>query len=172
MAQPEPQAATIPLFYRIFFTWVDPIICVWGAYMDFFDPTLVLSSHIPNPTPDIGHAMILKQRGGGMLNFGFVSAVLLRYTYDLRTWSIVQISDFIVDLAYFWAVYGVLREQERLDVSTWRAEDWGQCCYYCDGWSCQTGLFDWCWVQDEYKDSSKEVVMLPLAANKMEKKET
>ena len=125
MAHPQPPAATIPLLYRVFFTWVDPIICVWGAYMDFFDPTLVLSSHIPNPTPDIGHAMILKQRGGGMLNFGFISAVLLRYTYDLKVWSIVQISDFIVDLAYFWAVYGVLREQERLDVGKWRAEDWG-----------------------------------------------
>ncbi|CAO2648990.1 Nn.00g099390.m01.CDS01 [Neocucurbitaria sp. VM-36] len=125
MAPPQLSASSIPLFYRIFFTWVDPIICVWGAYMDFFDPTLVLSSHIPHPTPDIGHAMILKQRGGGMLNFGFVSAVLLRYTYDLKVWSIVQIADFIVDVAYFWAVYAVLSEQGRLDVSTWRAEDWG-----------------------------------------------
>lgn len=119
------QTTPIPLTYRIFFQWLDPIICVWGAYMDFFDPRLVLSSHIPNPTPDIGHAMILKQRGGGMLNFGFVSAVLLRYTYDLNVWNIVQIANFIVDVAYFWAVYEVLNVQGRLSVSSWRAEDWG-----------------------------------------------
>ncbi|KAH7402009.1 hypothetical protein DE146DRAFT_652188 [Phaeosphaeria sp. MPI-PUGE-AT-0046c] len=116
---------TIPLPYRVFFQYLDPIICVWGAYMDFFDPRLVLSSHIPNPTPDIGHAMILKQRGGGMLNFGFVSAVLLRYTYDLNIWNIVQVANFIVDVAYFWAVYEVLNVQGRLSVSTWMVEDWG-----------------------------------------------
>jgi hypothetical protein len=119
------QRSSIPLFYRIFFQYFDPLICVWGAYMDFFDPRLVLSSHIPNPTPDIGHAMILKQRGGGMLNFGFVSAVLLRYTYDHKIWNIIQIADFLVDVAYFWAVYEVLSVQGRLGVSTWRAEDWG-----------------------------------------------
>jgi hypothetical protein len=122
---PQHAVSNIPLFYHIFFTWLDPIICVWGAYMDFFDPRLVLSSHIPSPTPDIGHSMILKQRGGGMLNFGFISAVLLRYTTDIQIWRIVQISDFIVDLAYLWAVYEVLSAQGRLGVSTWRAEDWG-----------------------------------------------
>ncbi|KAF2255459.1 hypothetical protein BU26DRAFT_515174 [Trematosphaeria pertusa] len=122
---PGPQSIQVPLFYRLFFTWIDPIICVWGAYMDFFDPALVLSSHIPNPTPDIGHAMILRQRGGGMLNFGFISAVLLRYTTDMTIWRIVQIADLVVDCAYFWAVHGALSAQARLGWQTWRAEDWG-----------------------------------------------
>ena len=122
---PTATSSSIPLFYRIFFTWLDPIICICGAYMDFFIPGLVLSSHIPNHTPDIGHSMILKQRGGGMLNFGFMSAVLLRYTYDIKIWDIVQIANFIVDVAYFWAVYEVLSVQGRLSASTWRAEDWG-----------------------------------------------
>lgn len=117
--------STIPLPYRLFFQYLDPLICLWGAYMDFFDPRLVLSSHIPTPSLDIGHAMILKQRGGGMLNFGFVSAFLLRYTYDLNVWNIIQVANFIVDVAYFWAVYEVLRAQGRLGVGTWRAEDWG-----------------------------------------------
>lgn len=88
-------------------------------------PTTVLSSHIPSPTPDIGHAMILKQRGGGMLNFGIISAVLLRYTPDMNVWRIVQLSCFVVDLAYYWAVWEVLAKQGRLNVGTWRAEDWG-----------------------------------------------
>jgi hypothetical protein len=121
----EQNAPKVPHFYRIFFTWLDPLICVWGAYMDFFDPRLVLSSHIPNPTADIGHAMILRQRGGGMLNFGFISAFLLRHTTDLKAWRIVQVADLFVDIAYFWAVYGALSAQQRLDPGTWRAEDWG-----------------------------------------------
>lgn len=60
-----------------------------------------------------------------MLNFGFISAVLLRYTDDIKIWRIVQIADLIVDVAYFWAVWGVLDAQKRLDPTTWRAEDWG-----------------------------------------------
>jgi hypothetical protein len=121
-----PNMATpqVPLFYRIFFTYLDPLICVWGAYMDFFDPALVLSSHIPNHIPDIGHSMILKQRGGGMLNFGFLSFFLLRYTQDLAIWRLVQIADLIVDFAYFWAVYEALASQGRLGAASWRVEDW------------------------------------------------
>ncbi|CAN9367452.1 unnamed protein product [Alternaria alternata] len=114
----QPTSPSIPAFYRIFFTYVDPIICAWGAIMDFFMPTTVLSSHIPSPTPDIGHVMILKQRGGGMLNFGIISA-------DMNVWRIVQLSCFVVDLAYYWAVWEVLAKQKRLDMGTWRAEDWG-----------------------------------------------
>jgi hypothetical protein len=120
-----PGSVHIPTFYRFFFTWMDPLICVWGAYMDFFDPNLVLSSHIPNLTADVGHKMILGQRGGGMLNFGFISAFLLRYTHDHEVWRLVQISDLIVDFAYFWAIYNTLSAQQRLDPTTWRAEDWG-----------------------------------------------
>jgi hypothetical protein len=125
MLQPQPLSRGIPAFYRIFFTWIDPIICLWGAYMDFFDPRMVLSSHILNDTPDIGHIMILKQRGGGMLNFGFISAVLLRYTTDIKIWHIVEIANLIVDFAYFPAVFGALNAQMRVLPETWRAEDWG-----------------------------------------------
>jgi hypothetical protein len=116
---------TIPLFYRIFFQFIDPAICIWGASMDFFIPTVVLSSHIPNLSADIGHTMVLKQRGGAMLNFAVISALLLRYTYDLKIWNIVQVAFFIVDLALYWATYEVLSVQGRLSPGTWRAEDWG-----------------------------------------------
>jgi len=114
-----------PSFYRIFFTWLDPIICAFGAYIDFFDPTLVLSSHIPNLPADVGHTMILRQRGGCMLYFGLLSAVLLRYTRDPVVWQIVQASCLLVDFTYFWGAFGALGEQGRLGVGMWRAEDWG-----------------------------------------------
>jgi len=125
MSQPAPSARGIPLFYRLFFTWLDPIICLWGAYLDFFAPRTVLSSHILNDTPDIGHIMILKQRGGNMLNFGFISAFLLRYTSDPKIWHIIEIGLLITDFAYFLAVFGALNAQHRVLPETWRAEDWG-----------------------------------------------
>ena len=35
-------APTIPLFYRIFFLYVDPLICLSGIYLSFLDnPTFV-----------------------------------------------------------------------------------------------------------------------------------
>ena len=124
---PHPQASSqpIPSFYRVFFTIVDPIICLWGAYMDSFDPRMVLSSHILADTPDIGHIMILKQRGGGMLGWGFISAFLLRYTHDIKVWHIVEIAILLVDFAYFPAVFGALNAQMRVLPETWRVEDWG-----------------------------------------------
>lgn len=125
MPQVQTSSQHIPPFYRIFFTIIDPIICVWGAYMDFFDPQMVLSSHILANTPDIGHIMILKQRGGSMLGWGFISAFLLRYTQDIKIWHIVEIAILLVDFAYFPAVFGALNAQMRVLPETWRAEDWG-----------------------------------------------
>ena len=60
-----------------------------------------------------------------MLNFGFISAVLLRYTQDIRIWHIIEIGLLITDFAYFPAVYGALKSQGRVLPETWRAEDWG-----------------------------------------------
>ncbi|KAH7132148.1 hypothetical protein B0J11DRAFT_428483 [Dendryphion nanum] len=114
----------IPFTYRLFFTYLDPLICLWGAYLDFFHPSLILNTHIPSPTADIGHTMILRQRGGNMLNFGLISAVLLRYTTDIHIWNIVQCADLFVDITYLWAVWGVLDAQNRLAIGTWRVEDW------------------------------------------------
>lgn len=120
------QSPHVPFYYRLFFTYLDPIICVWGAYMDFFTPTVVLSSHIPDPAPaDIGHVMILKQRGGAMLNFAIMSAVLLRYTSDIKIWNIAQAAFLMVDITYFWSVYDVLQSQGRIGWESWRGEDCG-----------------------------------------------
>ncbi|KAF3005891.1 hypothetical protein E8E13_009402 [Curvularia kusanoi] len=116
---------TIPSFYRILFTTIDPILCLWGAYMDFFTPRTVLSSHILADTPDIGHTMILIQRGGLLLNLGFLSAVLLRYTQDLKIWHLVEMGLLLGDFAYFPAAFGALKSQGRLWPEAWRAEDWG-----------------------------------------------
>ena len=115
----------IPPFYLTFFTTVDPLLCLWGAYMDFLTPDIVLSSHIPSPSADEGHRMILAQRGGLLLCLGFLSAVLLRYTRDIKVWHILEAGLLVSDAAYFWAAGGVLKGQGRLWPEMWRGEDWG-----------------------------------------------
>lgn len=69
--------------------------------------------------------MILAQRGGLLLCLGFLSAVLLRYTKDIKVWHILEVGLLVSDAAYFWAVGGVLAEQGRLWPEEWRGEDWG-----------------------------------------------
>ena len=115
----------IPAFYRAFFTIVDPLLCLWGAYIDFLTPDVVLSSHIPSPSSDEGHRMILAQRGGLLLCLGFLSAVLLRYSRDIKVWHILEVGLLVSDGAYFWAAGGVLAELGRLWPEAWRGEVWG-----------------------------------------------
>jgi hypothetical protein len=133
MAPTTPSATSIPFFYRIFFTYLDPIICVWGAlsftsntgiyrlfsktlcevlqaclldrrlrkplvkqmsisryflcargaYMDFFDPSLVL---IPYPKSHPGyrtcHDPQATRRRDAQLRFRFSSLVALHLRYQ------------------------------------------------------------------------------------------
>ena len=44
----QPDSSLIPNFYRIFFTWVDPLNAVHGAYMHFATPDVVMNAYIPN----------------------------------------------------------------------------------------------------------------------------
>lgn len=128
MNMPQPPAAPthpVPAFYRFFFTTLDPLLSLWATYLDIFIPATVLSSHIPSSVPDTGHVMILAQRAGHMLNCFILSAILLRYTRDIKIWHIVELGLLATDFAYAWAAYGALEAQGRLWPEEWRAEDWG-----------------------------------------------
>lgn len=69
--------------------------------------------------------MILTQRAGHLLNCFLLSAILLRYTRDIKIWHIVECGLLITDFAYGVAAWRVLGEQGRLWPEEWRAEDWG-----------------------------------------------
>ncbi|KAJ4983097.1 rhamnogalacturonate lyase [Stagonosporopsis vannaccii] len=120
-----PRSRPILSFYRFFFTTIDPVLALWATYLDIFAPTTVLSSHIPSPSPDTGHTMILTQRAGHMLNCFVLSAILLRYTSDIKIWHIVELGLLVTDFAYGVAVWRALGAQGRLWPEEWRVEDWG-----------------------------------------------
>ncbi len=121
----ESSTPSIPIFYRTFFTYVDPLVALWGAYMNFFTPDTVLNSFVPNATRNPAHDMLFQQLGGGLLNIAFVSAVLLRHTSDIKIWKIVQWSILIVDVVGLYSLWDALGRQGRLDPRGWRGEDWG-----------------------------------------------
>ncbi len=123
---PAP-AQPIPAAYRIFFTSLDPLVALGGAYLHFFLPETVLDSYIPATVSphEPQHYMLYQQLGGFLLGSAFLSIVLLRYTGDLGVWRILQASILIVDVTLLFTQWDALARQGRLSLGATRAEDWG-----------------------------------------------
>src|ERR1700761_3399586 len=118
---------TIPGFYRFYFSWSDPAICLWGAYIDFFTPAFVSNAFLPSTIAkwDPLFDFTLQQLGGALLMLAFIDIVLLRYTKDVKIWKIIQAAVLIYDLSLLYSNYYSLKQQGRLSVSALRWEDWG-----------------------------------------------
>ena len=120
-------SSNIPGFYRFYFSWSDPAICLWGAYIDFFTPAFVSNAFLPssiqkwNPSFDF----TLQQLGGALLMLAFIDIVLLRYTKDVKIWKIIQGAVLIYDLSLLYSNYTSLQQQGRLSFGALRWEDWG-----------------------------------------------
>lgn len=118
----------IPTFYRFFFTWLDPSICIWAIYMDFFTPDVVYNAFIPLSLapPNRQHDFLLQQLGGAFVVFAILDIVLLRYTSDIGIWRILQAAVLSYDLILLWSIYDGLQKQGRLNVEGFRpVEDGG-----------------------------------------------
>ncbi|KAF2092996.1 hypothetical protein NA57DRAFT_61855 [Rhizodiscina lignyota] len=118
----------IPIFYKFYFLWSDPLICLWAVYMDFFTPSVVVNAFIPssiaprNPQFDF----LLQQLGGALLMLAILDVVLLRYSKDVMIWKILQAATLTYDLAMLYSTYDALKSQGRLSFASMRpAEDWG-----------------------------------------------
>jgi hypothetical protein len=129
MSQIRGNTNPIPAFYRIFFTSIDPLIALSGAYMDFFDPETILASSFPRtsfyakPTPPV--TVLLTQAGGAFLMMAFLMVFMLRYTDDVNLWKMFEFGILVTDLTLFFSLYGALEGQRRLNVGGIRWEEWG-----------------------------------------------
>ena len=117
----------IPYFYSLWFTTIDPLVAVHGAYMNIFTPATTLDAYIPaevapyNPN----HYILFQIEAAHFLCLAFLSTILLRYTQDIQVWKIMQAAILIVDLGMLYSLGNSLDQQGRLAVAKWRAEDWG-----------------------------------------------
>jgi hypothetical protein len=129
MSQTRGNSNPIPAFYRIFFTSIDPLIALSGAYMDFFDPATILASYFPRsslyakPTPPI--TILLTQAGGAFFMMAFLMVFMLRYTSDVKIWKMFEFGILVTDFTLFYSLYGALEGQGRLNVGAIRWEEWG-----------------------------------------------
>lgn len=122
--------SVVPGFYHFFFTWFDPIVSFSGAITDFVNQDFVVNSLVPKAlrneeSVNPNYKFIFQQAGGGMFAVAFLSGALLRATNDLKVWKYVQAAILIIDIAGLYSIWDALKSQDRLQLSTWRGEDWG-----------------------------------------------
>jgi hypothetical protein len=134
----------IPLFYRIFFLYIDPLICLSGIYLFFFDhasyvqngvPSILSSriSIIPNSDPitnlsltPITHHLITAL--GSYSLFVLIMQILLlqQFRGDVRIWKTVQFGILVIDLGLLygnWKAEAAYEKQglegRRLQIADW-----------------------------------------------------
>lgn len=139
----------IPPFYRIFFLYIDPLICLSGIYLSLFDqPTFLLNGvpsrllptypsgtsqeEHPNGDPLISHFLF----SIGSYSIGILSLqiLLLHQVKDapaglnVKIWKILEFAILLVDLGLLAAggvsVDASRRTEEAWGVGSWTSGDW------------------------------------------------
>jgi hypothetical protein len=118
-------------FYRVWFTWVDPISLFGTVYglltaPDFFMDALIPAS-MSTVNPD--HAFFFHQTAALYLFMALIMAGILRASPDIKIWKIVQGSILVVDLSLLASLYVCLEHQGRLDPADWRWIDYTNLVY-------------------------------------------
>jgi hypothetical protein len=99
MASPDP----IPSFYKIFFLYIDPLICLSGIYLSFLDHNTYLLKGVPtqliSPTTNMADPItgfFLNSLGGFLLQTFVLQVLLLRTSLGfgasnaVKTWKILM----------------------------------------------------------------------------------
>jgi len=117
----------IPTFYRIFFLYIDPLICLSGIYVLFFDHATYLASGVPHAiTVDAIDPLtqyLLAALGSYALCIFGIQVLLLRQFPDIKIWRIVMFSILMTDLGLLYGVYAV-DPQGFWDIGRWTSGDW------------------------------------------------
>ena len=121
---------TIPLLYRLFFLYIEPISALVGAYYAAFahkeylaltDPS---SISLLSTAPSLAVEIILRQLANLYLLFAINEALVLRATNDITVWKAVLIGLLIADLGHLWSVGGKGWDVY-WNVASWNAIDAG-----------------------------------------------
>jgi hypothetical protein len=120
--------ARIPLPYRIYFQWLDPIISAITAYMALFHKDAVLASFHPLLVPrDTKYDALLWFSAGVFAMIAVNHGLLLRYTDDVRVWKITNLGILMVDLSLLWAMFEMHFVSPEMSAMEIRSEDWMNC---------------------------------------------
>jgi hypothetical protein len=118
---------TLPLIYRFFFLFFEPIMSLVGAYYAYFGQEEYLrlshAASAPSTVPK-GTSIAMSQLANMYLFFALNEALVLRSTSDIRVWKTVLFCLLVGDLGHLWTV-----SQAGMHLYwspwQWNAIDWG-----------------------------------------------
>ncbi|KAG9496676.1 hypothetical protein J7337_011454 [Fusarium musae] len=114
-------------FYRIWFTWIDPLTVLPTVYALIFTPEFILDGLIP-----LNQAFLFHQLAALFAFVAIMLAVLLRVSSDIKVWRVVIGGVLLIDIAILISVFVSMKQQGRSGLSMFRWQDWGN--YLFTGW--------------------------------------
>lgn len=131
--------AHIPLFYRILFLYIDPLICLSGIYLMFFDHATFIQNGVPSSLSSkiTSISRINPITEHLITSIGLYSVcifalqVLLMHQFkdapnglNVRLWRIVMFSILLIDVGLLYNGYAA-SPKAFLDLGSWTSGDWG-----------------------------------------------
>jgi len=118
----------LPIYYQLFFLYIEPISALVGAFYAFFKPDKYLQlTHAPSaPSGGIplSCSIVLTQLSNLYLLFALNEAFVLRSTRDLRVWRTLLTGLLIADFGHLYSA-SALGPDVYWKVNNWNAMDWG-----------------------------------------------
>ncbi|PTB66282.1 hypothetical protein BBK36DRAFT_19970 [Trichoderma citrinoviride] len=102
------QLLRLPLAYRLFFLFLEPISALAGAYYAHFRQQrylqLLHGATAPARLVPVGTSVAMSQLANMYLSFAINEALVLRATRDLRVWRAVLLVLLIADLGHLYSI--------------------------------------------------------------------
>ncbi|KAF8851584.1 hypothetical protein BDZ45DRAFT_143571 [Acephala macrosclerotiorum] len=131
--------AHIPLFYKVIFLYIDPLICLSGIYLTFFDRQYFIKNGIPSvltsktaqatgTSPLAEH--LIKSIGSYSICIFALQILLLHQFKDapnglnVRLWKILMFSIALIDVGLLYGVYEASPDAF-WEIGSWSSGDWG-----------------------------------------------
>lgn len=111
----------IPPLYRFIFTYIDPILFLYGLY--YFHIIAIPSISLP-PNTIQPQDLLSTFTTALFVLLTYLSTVLLRFSDDVTVWSIYQAALLKVELILLWGLYGILSQQGRINPMVWTPEEY------------------------------------------------
>jgi hypothetical protein len=119
--------SNIPLFYKIFFLYIDPLLCLSGVYLCFFDHKTYLEMGVPRAltrhvsSPLTSH--LITVLGAWSVSIFALQTLLLQQYRDVKLWKIFMFAILLTDLGMVYAVYEA-DPMMAVSVSKWEKGEW------------------------------------------------